>query len=72
MAKGRKKKSAADRIIAEMKEEIALSAKLGRLRKPPKNPHKAVRKSCMLCGGPHTIAQHRSHGVGSFARTHKG
>jgi len=29
-------------------------------------------KFCSICGGPHTINQHRFHGKGSFDRTHGG
>lgn len=35
-----------------------------------RNPHRMMRHSCMKCGKIHTAAEHKSHGSGSYARTH--
>lgn len=46
----------------------ALAIKRGYIRKH----HKKIRPTCYKCGGLHTRSEHRSHGYGSFCRTHKG
>ena len=35
-----------------------------------RKPHKKVRSYCTKCGHYHTRGSHRSHGIGSFWRTH--
>lgn len=35
-----------------------------------KKQHKKIRPTCYKCAGAHTKSEHRSHGYGSFARTH--
>lgn len=37
-----------------------------------KKGHKVIRDSCYKCGSMHTRSEHRSHGPGSFCRTHRG
>ena len=32
--------------------------------------HKRIRVTCSLCGGNHSRSQHKSHGKGSFKKTH--
>ena len=32
--------------------------------------HKRIRVTCFLCGGKHSTSEHKSHGKGSFKKTH--
>ncbi len=52
-----------------------ISMQLSSLRGDVIDPHpghpKAWRK-CVICGRPHSAAQHKSHGEGAYRRTHKG
>lgn len=56
------------------KQKRARRAAFGaRRRKPRVKAHKSLgRKFCKRCRGPHTIGAHKSHGHGSFRRTHPG
>jgi len=39
-------------------------------RKHPKTPHAEILPTCIHCGELHSSSVHKSHGRGSFARTH--
>lgn len=34
--------------------------------------HRSVSGRCTLCGGTHTLKEHKSHGVGAYDRIHPG
>lgn len=52
--------------VAESLFDEALAIRRGFVRRQ----HKKIRPTCYKCGGLHTRSEHRSHGYGSFARTH--
>ena len=58
MAKSTKK------LVAE------IEAMLDRKKVKRVKAHASVRSTCEICLGPHSTASHRSHGRGSFERTH--
>lgn len=47
-----------------------VDAMLGRKKSKRVKAHAPVRSTCEICLGPHSTASHRSHGRGSFERTH--
>ena len=53
-----------------------VSRKKGMFRHAPKGPHKSVSavtggRPCLMCDVLHSRSEHKFHGRGSFARTHK-
>lgn len=65
-------KSALLKKLDKLVDEFSASTEgLKRKRKGGVKRHPRVTAKCTHCGGPHSAKEHRSHGVGSFFRTHK-
>ena len=62
-----KKKATKKQLAALAKGRAKLKKKRAMMKK---KPHKRITKKCMKCGKYHKAGVHKSHGKGSYKRTH--